>query len=98
MAVWGLIGVIWALWVLPVLIRFIELMPKSLRVPLTTIAFAYIMVDSMLTIAALDSWFWRQAGFPISNPIQRFCATHFNDAFMSERFETMGMWTMLANR
>ena len=98
MAVWGITGVIWALWVLPALLRLIELIPVNIRAPLTAMAFAYIMVDSALTVAALDSWFWRQAGYPVSNVIQRFCATFFDDAFMSTRFETMGMWTVLANR
>ena len=98
MALWGAASLVWILWCLPPVLRFIELMPEKLRIPLTTIAFTYIMVDSVLTVAALDSWFWRQAGYPVSNFIQRFCATFFDDAFMSSRFETMGMWTVLANR
>ena len=98
MLVWGVVGIVWALWVLPALYRLIELIPERLRVPLTAIAFTYIIVDSTLTVAALDSWFWRQAGYPVAGPIQEFCARYFDDAFMSERFETMGMWTVLANR
>ena len=98
MAVWGVIGIVWANHVLPAAVKLIERMPESVRKPLTAVAFGFIVVDSALTLACLDSWFWRTAGYPISNPLQEFCATYFGDGFMSRRFETMGMWTSLANR
>jgi hypothetical protein len=69
-----------------------------MRKPLTIAAFVFIMADSMLTLACIDSWFWRTAGYPIENPVQQFCATYFDDDFMRTRFETMGMWTSLASR
>lgn len=98
MALWGLIGVIWVQWLLPIAVRFVERMPERIRRPLTTVALLFIIGDSVLTLACLDSWFWRTAGFPIDNPIQQFCATYFDDEFMRTRFETMGMWTSLASR
>ena len=98
MCLWGLVGVIWAYWVLPGLMWLIELIPERVRAPLTAVLFAYIMVDATLTIAALDSWFLRQAGYAIEGPIQEFCARFFDDAYMRARFETMGMWTELAHR
>ena len=96
--VWGVIGIVWTRWFLPVAVELIERMPERIRRPLTTIAFLFIIGDSVLTLACLDSWFWRAAGAPIETPIQQFCATYFNDEFMRTRFETMGMWTSLANR
>lgn len=98
MAVWGAIGVAWALWALPFALNLINRMPQTIRVPLTAIACAYIVIDSTLTLACFDSWFWRMSGSPISNPLQQFCATYFNDDFMRSRFETMSMWTTLASR
>ena len=98
MAVWGVVGVIWANRVLPAAVRFVERIPESARKPLTAVAFTFIVADSALTLACLDSWFWRTAGYPISNPLQEFCATYFGDGFMSSRFETMSMWTVLASR
>ena len=98
MVVWGAVGVAWSVAALPAVVRLIERIPQDVRRPLTTVAFVLIMADSVLTIACLDSWFWRTAGYPISNPLQQFCATYFGDEFMCSRFETMSMWTSLANR
>ena len=98
MLVWGAIGIVWVNWLLPPAIRLIERIPEGVRKPLTTVAFAFIMADSLLTLACLDSWFWRTLGYPIGNPVQQFCATYFNDDFMRTRFETMSMWPSLASR
>lgn len=98
MALWGVIGVVWVLWLLPLSMRLIERMPHDVRKPLTVIAFAFIMADSLLTLVCFDSWFWRVAGYPIENPLQQFCAAFFGDDFMSKRFGTMSMWTGLASR
>lgn len=98
MVVWGAIGVVWALWLLPLAMRLIERMPQNVRKPLTAIAFVFIVADSALTLACFDSWFWRTAGYPIENPLQQFCATYFGDEFMNNRFGTMSMWTNLASR
>lgn len=98
MAVWGAIGVVWALGALPVVVRLIERIPEGVRQPLTIMAFVFIMADSSLTIVCLDSWFWRSMGYPATNPVQQFCAAFFDDDFMRARFETMSMWTSLASR
>lgn len=96
--VWGLLGIVWGLWALPYAVKAIERIPHDVRKPLTVMAFVLIMADSALTIACLDSWFWRSAGYPIENPLQQFCATYFGDDFMRARFETMSIWTSLASR
>jgi uncharacterized membrane protein len=98
MIIWGAVGAVWVLWMLPLALNLINRMPQNVRVPLTAVACVYILVDSTLTLACLDSWFWRMNGVPISNPLQQFCATYFNDDFMGSRFETMSMWTTLASR
>lgn len=98
MACWGVIGIAWANHALPVAVRLVERIPRSVRVPLTAIAVVFIVADAALTLACLDSWFWRMSGQPPMNAIQEFCAAYFGDDFMSRRFETMGMWPVLANR
>lgn len=98
MLVWGVIGVVWVNALLPSAVRLVERIPENVRRPLTALAFAFIMADSLLTLACLDSWFWRTLGNPIENPVQQFCATYFGDDFMRSRFETMSMWTSLASR
>lgn len=98
MVVWGLVGVAWSLWALPLVLRIIELIPERMRAPLTVVALLFIVADSTLTLACLDSWFWRMAGYAPANPLQEYCALYFDDAFMSSRFETMSMWPVLADR
>ena len=98
MAVWGAVGVVWSLWLLPASVRLAERIPQNVRKPLTAFALVFIVADSALTLACLDSWFWRTAGYPVEGPIQQFCATYFGDDVMKTRFETMGMWTTLASR
>lgn len=98
MALWGAVGIVWGNWALPWVVRLVERIPERLRAPLTATAFAFIVADSALTLACLDSWFWRSMGRPVENPLQQFCATYFDDSFMRARFETMSMWTSLASR
>lgn len=98
MVVWGVVGVAWSLTALPFVVGLIERIPESSRRAITLAAIAYIAVDSALTLACFDSWFCRTAGYPISSPLQQFCAQFFNDEFMRTRFETMSMWTSLASR
>ena len=96
--VWGAIGTVWVLWALPRVIALIERMPANIRASLTTLAFALILVDAACTLVALDCWFLRTTGVQPTGAVQQFCATHFSDAFMSTRFETMSMWPVLAGR
>lgn len=98
MIVWGAVGVAWANWALPVAMRAVETIPQGVRRPLTALALAFIVCDSALTLACLDCWFLREAGAPVSNPLQQFFAAYFGDDFMRSRFETMGMWPVLADR
>ena len=98
MAIWGFIGLAWTMWVLAPTVRFIERMPQGIRRPLTTIAFAFLLVDTALTLTALDCWFLRTSGMPVEGPVQLFFSTYFGDSFMTARFETMSMWPVLANR
>lgn len=98
MALWGLVGVVWANELLEPAVRLVERIPEGIRRPLTTVAFVFIMADSTLTLVCIDCWFWRSMGMPVEGAVQQFCATWFDDSFMRSRFETMSMWPTLANR
>ena len=98
MAVWGIIGATWVLWVLPRAVALVERIPKRMRMPLTAIALTLILADAACTLTALDCWFLRTSGTEPANTVQQFFATYFDDAFMSSRFETMSMWPVLAAR
>lgn len=98
MAVWGVIGVVWVLRLLPHAVAFVERMPKDMRRSLTTVAFVLIVADAACTLLALDCWFLRTSGIEPTDPVQQFFATWFSDSYMSSRFETMSMWPVLASR
>lgn len=96
--VWGLVGMLWLRFALPVVMRVIHKIPQRARVPLTAVLTVALLADAALTVACIDCWYLRMAGQPIETPWQAFCAQYFNDEFMQSRFETMSMWTVLASR
>lgn len=96
--VWGLIGLLWIRWVLPVVMKLIDLIPLRMRVGITLVCAVVMLADAVLTVIALDCWYLRKTGADIVTPWQEFCATYFGDEFMQTRFETMSMWTSLASR
>ena len=96
--VWGLVGVLWMRFALPVIMQVIDRIPMQVRVPLTIGCATLIFIDAVLTVVAMDCWYLRKCGEPIETPWQEFCAQYFDDAFMEKRFETMSMWTSLASR
>ncbi len=97
-AVWGLIGLGWMKLALPYVMLFIDRIPLRMRVPLTAVGAVLLLTDAILTVVALDCWYQRMLGNPISTPWQELCAQHFDDEFMRKRFETMSMWPVLADR
>ena len=50
-----------------------------------------MIVNGALTLFALDSWYQREAGQTPHNAIEQFCARHYDDEFMKERFQTMSI-------
>ena len=96
--IWGLVGLAWIKFALPLVMNLLDRMPQDLRRQLTTVLAVLVFVDAVLTICALDCWYLRTMGMPIETPQQAFFAQFFNDQFMQSRFETMSMWTALASR
>ncbi len=96
MIVWGIAGVIWVYAGLPIMMKIIGLIPQKWRTLITTIMATFIFVDAAFTIASLDCWYERMAGVPVENPVQVFFNTYYNNEWMQNRFEAMGMWAELA--
>ena len=96
--IWGLIGVLWMKVGLPQVMKLTELIPEHARTELTAAFTIFLLADALLTMSCIDCWFLRMSGAPIGDPWQAFCAQFFGDEFMQSRFETMSMWTVLANR
>ena len=96
--IWGAVGVAWTIWALPRMVFLIEMIPNNVRTPLTALVFALLVADAACTLAALDCWYLRMSGNLPTGVVQHFFATYFDDNFMQSRFETMGMWPVLASR
>lgn len=94
--IWGFAGLVWFTIAWPLIRKGVNAIPYRPRKAATAVMCVFIVVDVLVTFAAFDCWFDRQAGLPIETPKQQLCATYFNDEFMSTRFETMSMWTSLA--
>ena len=90
MAMWGVLGIVWIKMFLPLILKGVNLIPWKWRYSLTTVCAALMLVDGGLTLAALDCWFERTAGLPEDNSaIVAFCTQHYDDQFMTNRFQTM---------
>lgn len=91
MAMWGFLGCIWIKLLLPGMLKLINLIPWNWRYTLTTICAALMLVDGFFTLAALDSWYQREAGIAPGNALEEFCAKHYDNEFMKERFQSMSI-------
>lgn len=89
MAAWGALGVIWIKLLLPLLLRIVNLIPWNWRYAVTTMAAAFMLVDAIMTLEALDCWYERLSGDPVVTPIQHFYAEYFDNTFMEDRFQSM---------
>lgn len=98
MVVWGLAGLAWMLLALPIAMRAIGLIPAAWRTPLTVAMSAFLLADVAVTFMSFNFWFERLSGVVPETPLQLFFADHYGNEWMSNRFQTMSMWTDLAKR
>ena len=89
MCMWGVLGLVWIKLCLPWLLRLINLIPWKLRYSFTMLCAALMLVNGIMTLGALDCWFERLSDIPQTTPIEHFYAEHFDNAYMSHRFESM---------
>lgn len=91
MCCWGLLGLVWVKLLLPVMLYFIKKIPWGWRYCLTAICAVLILFDGAATLTTLDCWYLREAGVPVTNQVERFCAEHYDNDYMQHRFQTMTM-------
>ena len=89
MCMWGVLGLVWIKLCLPWLLRLINLIPWKLRYSFTMLCAALMLINGIMTLGALDCWFERLSDIPQTTPIEHFYAEHFDNAYMSHRFESM---------
>ena len=91
MAMWGVLGVVWIKLLLPWMLKIVNLIPWNWRYAVTTVCVALMIADGGLTLLALDCWYQREAGRAPDNAIEEFCADHFDNAYMTQRFQSMSI-------
>lgn len=89
MLMWGALGLVWIKVLLPRLLTLINRIPWKVRYSLTGALAVLMLVNAVLTLTALDCWFERVSGIAQTTPVQRFCAEHYDDEYMANRFQTM---------
>ncbi len=94
MCMWGALGLVWVKFATPLLLKVVNLIPWNWRYAVTVVCAALMLVDCVLTLAAYDCWYQRQAGtmdYKTASAITQFCNEHYDDDFMSNRFQSMTM-------
>lgn len=91
MCFWGILGVMWVKFLLPILLWMINKIPWKLRYALTVVCFVFMVVDMVLTVQTIDCWYLREAGHAPNTPLEEFFNKHYDNAYMEHRFQTMTM-------
>lgn len=98
LVIWGILGLVWVKFFLPIMLRGVNVIPWKLRYGLTTVVAILMFANGLLTLGSLDCWFERSSGIQPSTPIEQFYATYCNDDFMKNRFQSMTMTTTDSTR
>lgn len=91
MCFWGILGVMWVKFLLPILLWMVNKIPWKLRYALTVVCFVFMVVDVVLTVQTIDCWYLREAGHAPNTPLEEFFNKHYDNAYMEHRFQTMTM-------
>ncbi|MEE0845981.1 MAG: putative ABC transporter permease [Eggerthellaceae bacterium] len=89
MCMWGALGCVWIKLCLPWLLKLINLIPWQARYGVTTLCAALMLVNSVMTLEALDCWYQRESGYQPTSPVEKFYAKYFDDDYMAHRFQSM---------
>ena len=94
MCMWGVLGLLWVKFATPLLLKLVNKIPWNWRYIVTSVCTLLMVIDCVLTLAALDCWYERAAGtMDYDNPtaIVEFCNENYDDEFMENRFQSMTM-------
>ncbi|WP_080797400.1 putative ABC transporter permease [Arabiibacter massiliensis] len=91
---WGLLGLLWVRMALPFIRRiFSHVDARALAARLVTAALsAFLAVDIVATVLALDREGQRAAGVPATTWTQEFFDEHFPDSFLQARMQNMSVY------
>ncbi len=86
---WGLISVVWIQNIYPFLSKHIESIPLAYGKQLTMMVLAFMIFDMGISAAALLRMHQRQEGIVVNNPISVFLDEHYDDEYLSQRYQNM---------
>ena len=98
MCMWGALGVVWIKLILPVMLNVVNLIPWKWRYSVTLVCAVLMLFDGAMTLITLDCWYGRLAGMPADNAMAVFCADHFDNTYMADRFQSMSIDPSSATR
>lgn len=90
---WGILGLVWVKFFLPLMLKGINVIPWKLRYGLTVAVAALMLVDGLMTLGTLDRWFERTSGVEPQTSVEQFFDDNFPDSWMRARFQSMEMHT-----
>lgn len=99
--IWGVLGLGWVRFILPIMLKGINLIPWNWRYAVTTVCAVLMFVDCGLTLVAFDCWYERMArtmDYENASAIVAFCNEHYDNEYMENRFQSMTMNTDSSSR
>ncbi|MBR3225462.1 MAG: putative ABC transporter permease [Atopobiaceae bacterium] len=94
--IWGCLGFVWVRFLMPVMLKIVNLIPWNWRYGVTTVCAILMLINGGLTLAAFDCWYERKNGtmdYEHASAVVKFCNEHYDDNFMQNRFQSMTMST-----
>lgn len=94
MCIWGVLGLLWVRYALPLMLKIVNMIPWNWRYIVTSVCTMIMAIDCILTLASFDCWFMREGGtMNYENPsaIVQFCNEHYDNDFMEGRFQSMSI-------
>lgn len=91
MIMWGFLGLVWIKLLLPQMLKLVNIIPWNWRYAVTSVCAVLMIANGVMTLVALDCWYGRMAGKPADSAITQFCAEHYDNEFMKERFQSMSI-------
>ncbi len=95
---WGILGLVWVRFFLPLMLKGINMIPWKLRYGLTVVVSVLMLVNGLMTLGSLDRWFERASGVEPQTSVEQFFDDAFPDSWMRARFQSMEMRTDESSR
>jgi len=92
MCMWGVLGLVWVKFALPIMLKIVNMIPWNWRYAVTTVCTVLMAIDCVLTLASFDCWFQREAGtmdYNDPSAIVQFCNENYGNDYMANRFQSM---------